>query len=84
VRLGTQFKPHAKLGVRLDYHSFWLANKNDGLYNAGGVRTVAAPSGGAADSKIGDEFDATFTVPLTRRAPPVPKATRRQGCPCAE
>jgi hypothetical protein len=65
LRLGTQFKPLAKLGMRLDYHSFWLANKNDGLYNAGGVRTVAAPPGGAADSKIGDEVDVTFTVPLT-------------------
>lgn len=65
VRIGTQFKPHAKLGVRLDYHSFWLANRNDGLYNVAGVRTVAAPSGGAASSKIGDEVDATFTVPLT-------------------
>jgi hypothetical protein len=65
VRIGTQFKPHPKVGVRLDYHSFWLANRNDGLYNAAGVRTAAAPSSGAADSKIGDEVDATFTVPLT-------------------
>lgn len=65
LRVGTQFKPLAKLGVRLDYHSFWLANRNDGLYNVAGVRTVAAPSGGAVDSKIGDEVDATFTVPLT-------------------
>lgn len=65
LRLGAQFKPHAKVGVRLDCHSFWLANRNDGLYNAAGVRTVAAASGGAADAKIGDEVDATFTVPLT-------------------
>ena len=30
-----------------------------------GVCADAAPSGGAADSNIGDEVDATFTVPLT-------------------
>ena len=43
VRIGTQFKPHSKVGLRLDYHSFWLANKNDGLYNVAGRPTVAAP-----------------------------------------
>jgi hypothetical protein len=66
VRLGADLKPHRKLGVKLDYHSFWLANRNDGLYNAAGVRTVAAPAGGAVDAKIGDEVDVTFTVPLTK------------------
>lgn len=65
LRIGTQLKPHAKVGLRFDYHSFWLANRNDGLYNVAGARTVAAPSGGAANSKIGDEFDATITIPLT-------------------
>ena len=65
LRLGTQLKPHAKVGLRLDYHSFWLANRNDGLYNVAGVLTVAAPEGGAHNSKIGDEFDMTVTVPLS-------------------
>ena len=65
-RFGAQFKPHRKLGLRWDYHSFWLANRNDGLYNVAGIRTVAAPPGGAADSKIGDEVDATFTVPVSK------------------
>ena len=50
----------------MDYHPFWLANRNDGLYNVAGIRTVAAPPGGASDSKIGDEGDATFTVPISK------------------
>jgi len=65
VRFGADLRPHRKLKVKLDYHAFWLANRNDGLYNVAGVRTVAAPQGGAADAKIGDEVNATFVVPLT-------------------
>lgn len=66
IRLGLNLKPHRKLGLKLDYHSFWLADRQDGLYNVAGVRTVAAPAGGATDSKIGDEVDVTFTVPVTK------------------
>ncbi len=65
IRLGAQIQPRPKLGLRLDYHSFWLAHRNDGLYNVAGVRTVAAPQGGSAETKIGDEIDLTVTVPLT-------------------
>ena len=65
IRIGAQFKPTRKLSFRLDYHSFWLAEKSDGLYNVAGRQTVAAPAGGAADAKIGDEVDMTFAVPLT-------------------
>ena len=53
-RIGSQLKPIGKLSVRLDHHSFWLAEKADGLYNVAGRRTVAAPEGGAADAKVGD------------------------------
>ena len=65
LRLGVQLRPRSKLGLRLDYHSFHLAERNDGLYNVGGRLTVAAPSGGAAATKIGDEVNATVTIPLT-------------------
>lgn len=65
ARVGLQLKPHSKVGLRLDYHSFWLANRNDGLYNVAGRSSVGAVSGGAADTKIGDEVDATITVPVT-------------------
>jgi hypothetical protein len=65
VRLGAQFKPHRKLGLRVDFHQFRLANRNDGLYNAAGFKTVAAQPGGAVDTKMGDELDATASVSLT-------------------
>jgi hypothetical protein len=65
VRLGLQLQPHRKLKTSFDYHSFWLASRRDGLYNVAGRLAVAAPEEGAADSKIGDEIDVTFTVPLT-------------------
>ncbi len=65
LRIGSQLKPLGKVSLRLDYHWFWLADRSDGLYNVAGRRTVAAPGGGAADSKIGDEVDATFALPLT-------------------
>ena len=66
IRIGSQFKPTGNVSVRLDYHSFWLADKADGLYNVAGRRSVAAPVGGATDAKVGDEVDATFAVHLTR------------------
>ena len=65
IRIGSQFKPNGKISVRLDYHSFWLADKADGLYNVAGRRSVAARVGGATAAKVGDEVDATFAVPLT-------------------
>ena len=65
VRVGSQLMPIRKLSVLLDYHSFWLADKADGLYYVAGRRTVTVPAAGATDAKIGDEMDATLTVPLT-------------------
>jgi hypothetical protein len=65
VRLGLQLQPHSKVKTSFDYHSFWLASRRDGLYNAAGKLTVRTPQEGAAETKIGDEVDVTFTVPLT-------------------
>ncbi|MDE0625632.1 MAG: alginate export family protein [Bryobacterales bacterium] len=65
VRAGSQLKPIRKLSVRLDYHSSCPADKADGLYNVAERRTLTVPAAGATDAKIGDEVDATLTVPLT-------------------
>ena len=65
LRLGAEVKPHAKLGLQFDYHSFWLVSRHDALYNVGGRLSVAPPPEGAADTKIGDEVNVTFTLPLT-------------------
>ena len=38
------------------YHSWWLANRNDSLYNAGG-NPIARVAGGAASTHVGQEID---------------------------
>ena len=65
LRLGLQLDPLPKLRLHVDFHSFWLADGNDHLYSAPGAISVRAPAGGAADTKVGDELDLTFAVPVT-------------------
>ncbi len=65
LRLGSEFKPHSKLTLLLEFNTFWLASKTDALYNAVGRVSVAPPPGGARDAKVGNEVDAVFTVPVT-------------------
>ena len=65
LRLGSEFKPHSKLTLLLEFHSFWLASRTDALYTNVGRVSVAPPPGGARDAKVGNEVDAVFTVPVT-------------------
>lgn len=65
LRLGSELKPHSKLTLLLEFHSFWLASKTDALYSSGGRVSVAPPPGGARDAKVGNEVDAVFTLPVT-------------------
>lgn len=66
IRLGTQLWPSSKVRLQFDFHSFWLANKRDALYNVGGRLSVRAPEGGAAETKIGDEVNATVTYNVNK------------------
>ena len=65
LRLGAELKPHAKLRMQFDFHSFWLASRREALYSPAGRLSVAPPPGGAQDAKVGNEVDALFTVPVT-------------------
>lgn len=65
LRLGLQLSPHDKFALRLDYQAYWLADRNDGLYGIRGRLMVAAPAGGAADLKVGDELNLAFSSPLS-------------------
>ena len=65
IRLGAECKPHRKLDLQVDFHSFWLATTRDALYNVAGRLSVAPSPAGATDSKVGDEVNATFTVPVS-------------------
>jgi hypothetical protein len=76
VRAICTLKPHAKLTLNLEGHSFWLADTSDNFYNAGG-----APRGGTAttpgnnygvnpgyDSFLGFEVDVVASYAITRYA----------------
>ena len=62
IRSGIEFKPSPKMAASAFYHSWWLADPHDGLYNAGGA-LVARVASGAAGRHIGQEadFQGTYT-----------------------
>ena len=55
-RLGVEFKPHAKLLLTGNYHSWWLASTRDGLYNAGGALVVISADR-STGRHVGQELD---------------------------
>ncbi len=63
-RAGVELKPTKKLAMSGSYHSWWLANAHDGLYNAAGA-VVARKTDGSAGRFVGQELDAQSTYPLT-------------------
>lgn len=63
ARAGLTLKPTSRLTVDVDYNSFWLAHRRDGLYDASGA-LVARVLSGAAGSHVAQEADvqATYAV----------------------
>jgi hypothetical protein len=57
ARFGVTQKPHPKVTVDVDYNSYWLAHKRDGLYNAAGVLVARIPAG-APGSHVAHEANA--------------------------
>jgi hypothetical protein len=64
IREGVEFSPVKATPVSVNYHSWWLAEKTDGLYSAGGAR-IAFVAGGATSSHVGQEIDVQVTRALT-------------------
>jgi hypothetical protein len=64
IREGFEFSPFKATPVSVNYHSWWLAEKADGLYAASGAR-IAFVAGGAASSHVGQEIDFQITRALT-------------------
>jgi hypothetical protein len=56
ARAGVEAKMSAKLTLTSYYHSWWLADVHDGLYNAGGA-LVAKVAAGTAGRHVGQEAD---------------------------
>jgi len=64
LREGFEFSPIKATPISLNYHSWWLAEKTDGLYAASGA-LLARVAGGAADSHVGQELDLQISRALT-------------------
>jgi len=57
--------PAKWLTTWLQFHSFWLADNRDALYNAGGIPIRRDPTG-AAGSHVGEELDFVLNFHLTK------------------
>jgi hypothetical protein len=56
ARAGFEITPIRNLPVATNYHSWWLANANDGIYNVANASIARVP-GGAANRHVGQEID---------------------------
>lgn len=65
LRVGGRVLLWGNATFAADVHTFRLARKTDHLYNVAGAVTVRAPEGGAADARVGEEVDLSFSVPVT-------------------
>jgi hypothetical protein len=64
LREGFEFSPLKATPISVNYQTWWLAEKTDGLYAANGNR-IAFVAGGAASSHVGQEIDVQVTRSLT-------------------
>jgi len=63
LRAGVEITPRRGWPITTNYHSWWLADVHDALYNAGSTAIARVP-GGAADSHVGQEIDVQLTKAL--------------------
>jgi hypothetical protein len=63
MRAGVEFTPRRGWPVTTNYHSWWLADVHDALYNAASAAIARVP-GGAAESHVGQEIDVQLTRAL--------------------
>jgi hypothetical protein len=78
VRLSYSLKPLARLSVAAEFHSFWLADTSDSLYNVGGARrgTLTSNRGTGTGyginenygSYVGSEIDFVVGYAVTKYA----------------
>ena len=64
VRAGFELTPVKGLPVSTSYHSWWLADRHDGLYAASGALIARIPTG-ATDTHVGQEIDVQASRALT-------------------
>jgi hypothetical protein len=66
VRAGVEFTPYKGWPVTTNYHTWWLAESRDGLYNAAGT-SIARVIAGAASTHVGQEIDVQLSRALTQQ-----------------
>ena len=64
LRAGFDITPLKGFPVATSYHSWWLAEKRDGLYAASGALIARIPAG-AADAHVGQELDVQVARAVT-------------------
>ena len=64
ARAGFEITPVKALPVQVNYHSWWLAEKNDAIYTAGSAVLARVPTG-AVNSHVGQELDLQVSRVLT-------------------
>jgi hypothetical protein len=57
LRAGFEFTPIKGLPISTNYHSYWLADSHDALYNAASAVIAPRIAGGAASRYVGQELD---------------------------
>jgi hypothetical protein len=63
-RAGFEFTPLKGWPIAANYHSWWLAETRDAVYNVGNAVLARVPTG-AADAHVGQEIDVQVTRGLT-------------------
>jgi hypothetical protein len=64
LREGVEFSPFKATPIAVNYHTWWLAERADGLYGASGA-LLARVAGGAASAHVGQELDVQISRALT-------------------
>jgi len=67
LRAGVDLKLHPNVSVGLHVHNFWLAEKADALYNAGGA-ALRRDATGSSGSYVGSEIDLIVKVKVDRHS----------------
>ena len=64
ARAGVELIPFSKTTITTNYHSWWVMERRDAVYSAGGA-VLARVVGGAAESHVGQELDVQAARPIT-------------------
>lgn len=64
LRAGFDISPWKATPISVSYHSYWLAERRDGLYGASGALLVRLPAG-APSRRVGQELDLQVSRSIT-------------------